>query len=168
MSNDQIVRQELLDLLSGGEAHMSFEQAIADFPLEQINIPLPGCAYTPWHLLEHLRFCQWDILEYARNPAYVAAKFPDDYWPPRNTTTDAAGWAKTLADFRRDLAAFCDLLRDPTVDLYAAFPHAPQHNLFRCILVLADHNAYHLGEFAIQRQVASNWGKRLAGKNPYL
>lgn len=168
MSADQLVRQELLNLLSGGEAHMSFAQVLADFPLDQINTPFPHCSYTPWHLLEHLRFCQWDLLEYARNPAYVAAKFPDDYWPPPTAQTDTAGWAQTLAAFAADLVTFCQLLRDPAVDLYAPFPHAPQHNLFRCILVLADHNAYHLGEFAILRQVLGNWGTRLAGRNSYV
>jgi hypothetical protein len=166
MSHDQLVRQELLGLLTGGEAHMSFEQAIADFPLDQINTPFPQCDYTPWQLLEHMRICQRDMLEYIGNPGYAAPRFPDDYWPPRTTTTDPAGWAETLADFTADLAAFCQLLRDPAVDLYAPLTHAPQHNIFRCVLVIADHNAYHLGEFAILRQVTGAWGTRLAGGNP--
>ena len=168
MHNDQLVRKELLDLLAGGEAHMSFEQALADFPLAQINTAFPQCDYTPWHLLEHLRFCQWDILTYIRDAHYVAPKFPADYWLSPTASTDAVGWAKTLADFAADLEAFRQLLRDPAVDLYAPLSHAPQHNVFRCILVLADHNAYHLGEFAILRQVTGQWGRRQAGRHPYI
>ena len=168
MLSDPMIRRELSDLLSGGEAHMSFEQSIANFPLDQINIPYPNCTYTPWHLLEHVRFCQRDILDYIRDSTYVAPKFPDDYWLPAAAKTNIAGWHKTIADFQADLEAFRRLVRDPAVDLTAPMPNAPQHNIFRCILVLADHNSYHLGELAVLRQVLGWWGERVTGSNMYI
>jgi hypothetical protein len=48
---------------------------------------------------------------------------------------------------------------DPDRDLYAPIPHASDYTIFREILVVTDHNAYHLGEFAILRQVMSTWEK---------
>ncbi len=168
MKTDQCIRKELIDLLSGGEAHLSYEQALADFPLDHINTPYPNCTYTPWHLLEHVRYCQRDILDYIRDLSYVAPKFPDDYWLPSEAKTDSAGWHKTIADFQADLEIFRQLVRDPTVDLAAPLLNAAQHNIFRCILVLTDHNAYHLGEFAVLRQVLGWWGERVVGSHSYI
>lgn len=157
MSADQIVREQLLALLRGGNAHLGFDDAVADFPMDQINAEPPNVPYTPWHLLEHLRLAQWDILEFIRNPDHVSPGWPEGYWPARDEQTDQARWQKTIGDFRADLKALQDLVADPQTALYAELPHAPGYNILREILVVADHNAYHIGEFAILRQVMSTW-----------
>ncbi len=157
MSSDQVLRDQLLALLRGGQAAMTFDQAVADFPLEHINAQPPNVTYSFWFLLEHLRIAQWDILDYIRNPQYQYRQWPDDYWPHAGSQTDATGWNKTINDFRADSHALEAIVRDPALDLTAPLPHAPQHNILREILVVADHNAYHLGEFAILRQVMGLW-----------
>jgi hypothetical protein len=157
MSTDHVVRAQLLALLRGGQAYMPFDQAVADFPLAQINRYPPHVPYTPWQLLEHLRIAQWDILEFIRNPAHISPPWPAGYWPARDAQADARAWARTIAAFQADLRALQAVVADPRTDLYAPLPHAPDYTILREILVVADHNAYHIGEFAILRQVMGTW-----------
>lgn len=156
--SDQHSRGQLVNLLTVRQAHMIFEDAVAGFPLEHINTHPTGLEYTFWHLLEHLRICQWDILDYCRNPNYKELNFPDDLWPARDALTDAAGWQHTIDQFLSDQAAFVALIQNPSTDLYAPIPHGyGGHTILREVLVVADHNAYHIGEFGILRQVMHIW-----------
>lgn len=157
MGSDKQVRDQLLALLQGGDAHMTFDEAVANFPRDRVNTKLPHVPYTPWHLLEHLRIAQWDILEFIRNPRYVSPPWPEGYWPAVEAQADEAAWEKTLASFRADLQSLEEIMADPSVNLYTPIPHANGQNILREILVVADHNAYHLGEFAALRQVMEAW-----------
>ncbi len=157
MSSDQVVREQLLALLNGGNAHMPFEEAVADFPVEHFNTRPPDIAYTPWHILEHLRIAQWDILDFIRNPDYVTPEWPKEYWPDPGETADQAQWDKTINLFLSDAGSLREIVSDPETDLYAPITHAPDYTILREILVVSDHNAYHIGEFAILRQVMGTW-----------
>jgi hypothetical protein len=157
MDPDRVVREQLLSLLRGGNAHMSFDEAVAEFPLEHINSRPPNVTYSPWHLLEHIRIAQWDILEYIRNSEHVSPQWPEGYWPPPEQQADEMKWHKTINDFRADLESLQGLVEDSGMDLYAPVPHATTCTIFREILIVADHNAYHIGEFAILRQVTGTW-----------
>ncbi|MCB9451675.1 MAG: DinB family protein [Anaerolineaceae bacterium] len=160
MASDQITRNHLVTLLQGRIAHLTFEDAVADFPMNQINTRPPNVPYTPWHLIEHLRIAQWDILEYIQNPQHVSPKWPEGYWPSPDAETDAAGWENTLKGFRDDLQALVELVQNPATDLYAPIPHDNHgHTILREVFSVADHNAYHVGELAILRQVMDNWPK---------
>ncbi|HEX2221156.1 MAG TPA: DinB family protein [Candidatus Limnocylindria bacterium] len=151
------LREQLLDLLDGHGAHMTFEEAVADFPDEAINRHPPNVPYTPWHLVEHLRITQWDILEYVRDPAHRSPPWPVGYWPSPDATTTPAGFERSVASFLADRSALRALAADPSVDLVAPIPHTPGHSLLREVRIAADHNAYHVGEFAILRQVMGTW-----------
>ena len=151
-------RDEVLYLLRGGNAHMSFEDAVADYPMASVNSPFPNGTYTAWHLLEHLRLTQHDILDFIRDPDYVEREWPADYWPPRERTATPEQWQATLAGFRADLEALQAIVADSATDLEAPIPHGDGQTILREMLVVADHNAYHLGEFAIMRQVMGTWG----------
>lgn len=157
MQSDEAVRKQLLFLLDGGGAHMSFDEAVADFPLDHINTRPTHVPYTFWHLLEHLRIAQWDILEFVRNPAHVSPEWPEGYWPPPAAQTDVAQWQQTLDSFQGDLHVLRQMVEDPNTDLYSDLPHAAGYNILREILLVADHNAYHIGELAILRQVMGLW-----------
>lgn len=161
MSADKVVRQQLLSLLSGGNAHMGFDAAVARFPVEHINRKPPRVSYTPWHLLEHIRIAQWDILEFIRNPDHISPDWPEGYWPSPDEQADEAQWEKTIDEFRADMKALQDLVADPNTDLFGSIPHAEGYTILREILVVADHNAYHIGEFAILRQVMGTWPSRV-------
>lgn len=158
MTSDTLLRQQLVNLLIERQAHMSFEDAIASFPEAHFNTRPPNAKYTFWHLLEHLRICQWDILDYCRNPDYKELNFPDDLWLSQSSTTDRAGWQKTIDQFLADRNELVQMVKNPATDLTAQIPHGyPGHNILREVLVVADHNAYHVGEFAILRQVMNLW-----------
>ncbi len=163
MSTDTVLREQVLGLLRGGHAHMSLDEAVADFPLDRINDRAPHVPYTPWHLLEHIRIAQEDILEFTRDPQWVSPPWPEGYWPARDEQADAARWNATINAIRRDLEAMQALVADPANDLTADLPHAPGYTLLREALLVADHNAYHLGEFAILRQVMGTWPANRAG-----
>lgn len=158
MNVDEPLRQQLVNLLLERQAHMLFEDATADFPETHINGRPPGVDYSFWHLLEHLRICQHDILDYIRNPHYQALSFPDDLWPAKESETDRDGWQQTIDRFLADRQALVEIVQNPATDLYAQIPHGwAGHNILREILVVADHNAYHLGELGILRQVMGLW-----------
>lgn len=154
---DTILREQLVNLLDGGHAHQTFDQTVADFPLARINTRPPRVSYSFWHLLEHIRIAQWDILDFINNPDYVTPKWPQDYWPAHDQEADAAQWEQTINAIRADTAALKAIVEDPTIDLASELPYAPGYTYVREILLVADHNAYHIGEFAILRQVTATW-----------
>jgi len=157
MDADQIFRQQLLQLLRGGNAHMTFDQAVESFPMGSINARPPNVPYPPCALLEHVRIAQWDILEFVRDPDHVSPPWPEGYWPPRGTVANPSRWQQAIAAFRADMTALEAMVQDPATDLYADLPHAAGYTTLREILLVADHNAYHIGEFAILRQVMGTW-----------
>ena len=154
-----LIRNELLDLLQSKNAHMSYDEAVADFPMDRINSVTPSTPYSAWHFIEHIRIAQWDILEFIRNPRHVSPDYPEGYRPPIGAEADRTMWRRSIESFKRDLSALQDLVLDPQVDLFAPIPHAPDYTIFREILLTADHNAYHIGELALLRQELNAWPK---------
>lgn len=158
---DREIRRQLVSTLESGHNHMSFAEATRAFPASAINSRLPKVPYSFWHLVEHLRLTQRDMLDYMTSASYHEPPFPEGYWPGKNTRATPAQWRRSLAQFQEDLNAVIALVRDPARDLFAAVPNsAGQHTFFRCCLVIADHNSYHVGELGIGRQVAGLWPKR--------
>ena len=157
MANDDVLRGELLTLIDGRGAHMPFDSAVADFPIEAINRRPPNVPYTPWHIVEHLRRTQRDILDYVRDRAYLAPNWPEDYWPERFAETSVDGWQQTVDGFVADRKAIEAILLDGSTELSAPLPQTPGHTIVREVRLLINHNAYHIGEFAILRQVMGTW-----------
>src|ERR1700722_16808801 len=110
-------REHLLYLLQGGGAHLHFDAAIADLPIELQGAKPNGVPHSPWRLLEHMRIAQWEILEFSRNPRPVSPDFPAGYWPRSGAPPAAGAWDRSVAAFRADLQAMCDLVSDQATDL---------------------------------------------------
>lgn len=155
--DDRPMRHQLVRLLEGDDAHMRFEEAVAEFPEGAMNAFPPNVPYTPWQLLEHLRLTQRDLLDYILDPAYVEPEWPAGYWPPRNAMANAAEFAASVAAFLADRDALRDLVTDPTTEIFAPMPRAPAHSIAREVRIAGDHCAYHVGEFAVLRQVMGTW-----------
>ena len=153
MNDDQALRDHLLYLLRGGGAHIDFETLIADFPAHSINGRATGVPYTPWQVLEHMRIAQWDILEFSRNAAHVSPKWPEGYWPAPEAEADEAAWRQSVAAFRADLEAMAQLVAEPATRLFARIPHGTGQTILREALLVADHNAYHLGVLATLKRL---------------
>lgn len=155
--SDAALRRELVRLLETRDAHMTFEEAVADFPDEAINRYPPNVGYTPYHLLEHLRLVQLDLLDYLVNPDYEEKPWPEGAWPAPGTTATRAEFDRSIAAFLADRAALRKLIEDPRRDLFAVIVGSPGHTLVREIRLAGDHCAYHVGEFAVLRQVMGTW-----------
>ncbi len=159
MTADQTktLREHLIDLLGGGGAHLDFDKAIAGLPAELRGGRPPNVPHTPWRLLEHLRIAQWDILEFTRNPRHVSPPWPEGYWPDGDAPPDDDAWDRSLAAFETDLQAMQDLVADPATDLFAPLPHGDGQTVLREALLVADHNAYHLGQLVVVRRLLGDW-----------
>jgi hypothetical protein len=153
------LREHVLNLLKGGQAHLDFEQAVAGLPEDLLGVKPPGLPHSPWRLVEHMRIAQWDILNFSIDPGHVSPKFPDGYWPEGDGPPDPGAWARTLDAFRNDLKAMADLVADPDRDLLASLPHAEGYTLLREALLVADHNAYHLGQLIVVRRLLGAWSE---------
>ena len=149
---DRSLREHLLHLLRGGGAHIKFEEAMDGFPAEFFNARAAGVPYTPWQLLEHMRLAQWDILEFSRSAAHVSPKWPEGYWPEEGLAADGDDWRRSVEGFRADLRAVEALIEDSANDLHAKIPHGTGQTLLREALLVADHNAYHLGALVTLRR----------------
>ena len=157
---DKALREHLDYLLGGGGAHLSFDQAVADLPADLRGGRAPGTPHTAWRLLEHLRIAQWDILEFSRNARHVSPEFPDGYWPDGDGPPDAGAWDRSVEAFRADLKALQDLVANPATDLFARIPHGEDQTILREALLVADHNAYHLGQLVTVRRLLGAWPDR--------
>jgi hypothetical protein len=151
------LRQHLLDLLRGGNAHLNFDEALAGLPPNLRGATPPGLPHSPWRLLEHMRIAQWDILEFSRDPKHVSPEFPAGYWPEADAPPDDKAWQKSVRQFRADLKAMQDLVEDPAIDLLAPIPHGEGQTLLREALLLADHSSYHLGQMVTVRRLLGAW-----------
>jgi hypothetical protein len=159
MNQDQSLRDHLLYLLRGGGAHLDFNSALAKLPLKLRGAKPKGVPHTPWRLLEHMRIAQWDILEFCRNPRHVSPEFPEDYWPKGDGPPSATAWNNSVKAFGNDLQAMQDLVANPTTDLFARIPHGEGKTILREALLVADHNAYHLGQLVVVRRALGAWPK---------
>lgn len=152
--NNSPLQQHLLNLLSFKGAHIDFEGAIRGLAPGLRGKKIKGAPHTIWQLLEHLRIAQWDILEFSRDDKHVSPKFPEGYWPDSAAPPSDAAWKKSVAAFRRDLEAMKQLVANADdQQVYSRIPHGDGQTLLREALLVADHNAYHLGQLVFLRKV---------------
>lgn len=157
MANDKALREHLVKLLEGGEAHATFQRAMEDFPPEARGRLVRGAEHTAWQLLEHLRIALEDILDFSRNPDYKEMKWPEDYWPKTEAPPDPKAWDRSINEYCERLKAMCALVSDEKTDLYAKIPHGDGQTILREALVAADHNSYHLGQLVLLRRLLGVW-----------
>jgi hypothetical protein len=147
--SDHLLREHILDLLRGGNAHISLEDFIKDFPADLCGKQVPGLPYTAWQVLEHMQLAQWDILEFSRDPNHVSPEWPKGYWPEPEELGTAEQWQESIEKFRSGLKEFEDLIGNDASQLYVKIPHGSGQTLLREALLVADHNAYHLGVLVV-------------------
>ena len=156
-NHEASLRKHLVDLLAGGNAHAKFEDAVKGLPPKLRGAKPAKFPHSPWMLLEHLRLGQWDILEFSRDPKHVSPNWPSGYWPKTGTPPNAAAWNKSVAQFRRDLKALQKLVANPKTDLFARIPWGNGQTILREVLLVADHNAYHIAQLVDVRRMLGSW-----------
>lgn len=150
--HDRALRQHLLYLLKESGAHATFDAMMGDWPMQLAGVKVANFPHTAWMLVEHIRIAQWDILEFSRNPRHVSPAWPEGYWPSSEAPGSAQAWNASIAAFKNDLQAMAKLVSDPKVDLYARIPWGDGQTVLREVLLVADHNAYHIGQLAMLRK----------------
>jgi uncharacterized damage-inducible protein DinB len=156
MDRDASLREHLLSLLTARQAHCTFEDAVAQMPPARRGERPEALPYSVWELVEHLRRAQHDILVYCRDPDYAAPDWPGDYWPDDASPSDEA-WAESLAQVEEDRTALADLVRDESLDLHDTVPASDEHTYLREVMLVADHNAYHVGQIVTVRRQLGLW-----------
>lgn len=157
MGTDLELRQHLVRLLTGSEAHVNFEAAVGGLPVELRGMSPEGAEHSSWELVEHLRIAQWDILDFSSNPEYRERRWPEDYWPKSAAPASEAAWDESVSSFLADRRALCDLVMDAATDLFAKIPHGSGQTILREALLTADHNAYHVGQLVLVRRLLGAW-----------
>jgi len=155
-SDDQALRDHLRRILDWEDAHARFDRAVAGLPARLRGVTPAGWSHSAWQLLEHIRICQHDILDFCRNPKYVEMAMAD-YWPPSAEPPSAKAWTASVAAVRRDRAAMKKLAADRKVNLFARIPHGSGQTYLREILLVADHAAYHVGQLVALRRALGAW-----------
>jgi len=155
--HDKQLREHVIYLLNGGGAHARFDDAVKNMPEELRGVKPPGFPHSAWMLLEHLRLAQWDILEFSRNSKHKSPEWPEGYWPKAGAPPGTVAWNKSIQQFRRDLKAMQDLVANPKTDLYARISWGDGQTILREALLVADHNAYHLGQLVDVSRLLGAW-----------
>jgi DinB family protein len=157
MTKDKAIREQVVKLLDGGQAHATFDAAVKGLAPALRGKRPKGAEHSPWEILEHMRIAQSDILEFSSDAKYVAPKWPDDYWPKSKTPPNDKAWAKSVRAFNADLESMRKLVAAASTDLCAPIPHGDGQTILREALLIADHNAYHIGELVLVRRLLGAW-----------
>ncbi len=157
MAKDKALREHLLSLLKGGNAHVTLEAAITGLPAGLRGKRPKGAPHSPWEILEHLRIAQWDILEFSRDSKHVSPQWPVGYWPATQGPPNDKAWNQCVRAFRTDMESICKLVSDESTDLSAKIPHGSGQTILREAFLVADHNSYHLGEMVLVRRLLGAW-----------
>ena len=157
MDQDKSLRKHLLELLDAGHAHATFDNAVKNLPASLHGKRPKGAEHSPWEVLEHMRIAQWDILEFSRDPKHKSPEWPSGFWPSTPAPPNSKAWEKSVRAFRADLQALKELVAGKSTDLHAKIPHGDGQTILREALLVADHNAYHLGELVLVRRLLGAW-----------
>ncbi|HUI82881.1 MAG TPA: DinB family protein [Candidatus Binatia bacterium] len=157
MEHDRQLRQQLAKAIDWHEAHADFSAAVADFPAKLRGRVPEGLPYSAWQLLEHIRIALWDIVEFCRDARHKSPPWPEDYWPKKAAPPSEEAWEQSVHAIRDNLEAMRKLISDANHDLFKPLPHGSGQTLFREALLVADHNAYHLGQLVLVRKALGVW-----------
>jgi hypothetical protein len=157
-TDDALLREQLVAFLNGGQAHVQFSDAVANFPANRISERPAGLPYSAWQLLQHIRITLHDLLEFATNSEYVELEWPRSYWPKDAAPGKNQSWEETVKAIQADLKSFEQLVHSPNSNLYATIPWGKNgETLLREVLLAADHTSYHVGELILLRRVLGIW-----------
>lgn len=157
MSGDKALREQLVAVLTWGDAHADFDGAVKGIPPAARGKRPKGAAHSPWEVVEHMRIAQRDILDFIRDAKHVSPEFPAGYWPGAPEPPNEKAWPKSIDAFHADMRAMTELVENPSTNVLAPIPHGDGKTVLRQVLLLADHNAYHLGALVTLRRLLDAW-----------
>ena len=155
--NEKTFRQNLVDALTGKNAHLSLASAIKNLKPENRNVRPSPEIHSVWEQLEHIRICQEDIVEYILDPKWKSPQWPEGYWPDKNSTPTEKMWENTVKWYNDDLKKLVSIINDPKIDLTSVIPHTKNHTYLREVLIVIDHNSYHTAQIVQTRKTIVDW-----------
>ena len=155
--DEKILRDYLSHALNWGEAHVDWKKAVAGIPAKQQGMRPTGGDHSPWEILEHMRICTWDILEFSRDPKHKSPDWPSGYWPKTPEPPKPTAWNASVQSLEKDLGAMAKLVANPKTDLLSPIPGGSGQNILREALLIVDHNSYHLGQLVLVRKLLGCW-----------
>jgi hypothetical protein len=153
MNPNDSLRKHLVNLLTKAEAHVDVQSTLREFPPDLRGRKPAGSPHTPWQLLEHMRIAQWDILQFSLDPKHKSPKWPDEYWPETEAPPSDKAWSHSVKQFLADLDSVCKMVSDAGTHLFEKIPHGEGQTYLREALLVADHNAYHLGQLVMAKRM---------------
>ena len=147
--NQQYLREQLIRHIEGGEAFKPIKDLLENISYEKLGVVPDGLPYSLWQMFYHIRFAQYDILEFSRSSHYEAIQWPDDYWPESAAPGSHADWDELVKLYYEERREFIELIENPSNDLFEPFPHGNGQTLFREALLIIEHTAYHTGELLV-------------------
>lgn len=150
--SETILREQLIAQLEGGQAYLPVKKIFEGFPIERAGVRIDGIRHTPWELLEHLRIAQWDILQFTIDPNHITPPWPEEHWPKNHAPDSDEAWQASVDAFLSNLEHVKKLARNPETPLFERIPHGSGQTYLREILLVADHNAHHLGQLIMLRR----------------
>jgi hypothetical protein len=157
MENDKQLRQQLAKALDWHEAHADLAASVKNFPAELRGEVPAGLPHSAWQLLEHIRIALWDMYEFCHNARHKSPEWPEGYWPKTAAPPNEEAWEHSIESIHENLEGMRKLITDPKHDLLAAIPGGSGQTLLREALLIADHNAYHLGQLVLVRKALGAW-----------
>ncbi|HSY12679.1 MAG TPA: DinB family protein [Verrucomicrobiae bacterium] len=157
MDSDKQLRQQLAKALDWHEAHADLAAAVADFPVEQRGDVPDKLPHSAWQLLEHIRIALWDVVEFCQNARHKSPPWPEGYWPKKPAPPSEEAWDRSVEAIHENIETMRKLITDPKHDLLAPIPGGSGQTLLREALLIADHNAYHLGQLVLVRRALGKW-----------
>ena len=151
------LRKQLVNSLKGGEAFAPIEKCLKNISPEKRNIKINDNLHTIWEELEHLRLAQEDIYQYMINPEWKSPEWPSGYWPEPVDKLQDESWNKTYTGFLQDLNDVIEFVKNSEIDLLNIIPHTTEHTYLREILLIIEHNDYHIGKIVDIRKALDDW-----------
>ena len=153
MKSDQELRKQLIKLLEGDQSYRNMEKALRELPFELLGKKPDGFPYSIWQLVVHIHITQWDIIEFSKSENHKSPKWPEEYWKPETGPQDEKEWNLMLDKIEHYQQELKEMVLNEANDLLEPFSWGDGQNLFREVLVLAEHNAYHTGQIFLIKKL---------------
>jgi hypothetical protein len=153
-----ILREHLVRSLRGGQAFVSFEKALSKVKPEYINTRPNNALHSVYEELEHMRIAQHDLLYYAFDEGWEPRTWPEGFWPEPGFKASVEDWEKSVKEFMGDLEKTVEMADNPEIDPLSVIPGSVnEFTYLREIMIIIEHNAYHLGKIVDIRKTLGDW-----------
>jgi hypothetical protein len=157
MEHNKLIAEQFARLLKHSHAHASLENVLDGLPEKHRGIVPDGLPYSIWQLLDHIRVCLWDILEFCKSDKHVSPQWPGGYWSKSTEPASNKDWNDCIKQINKDIDEFIALMNNEHADLYKPFPWGDGQTLLKEAIVILDHNSYHVGQIVLVRRLLKDW-----------